>query len=102
MLGGLVALPAYVGGTIYANVHSRHEIENEFTRRRLVLPAMIAPGQTVQGSLFFRISPGPRNLALLHQHDNAYNKAVVDLAPLAGLHLAATPPATPAASSNSR
>lgn len=88
-LGGIVAVPAFVAGTIYSNVHHRHIIENEFARRRIVLPATIAPGQAVQGSLFFRISPGPRHLAFLVQYEGAYQKVVIDLAPLAGLHLRA-------------
>jgi hypothetical protein len=90
-LGGIVVLPAFVAGTIYSNVHSRHQIENEFARRHIVLPMPIAPGQTVQGSLFFQISPSPRQIAFLVQNDGAYQKVVVDLAPLAGLHLQAKP-----------
>ena len=86
--GGLIMLPAYVAGHIYVNVHSREKIQDEFTRRRLALPATIAPGATVQGSFFFRISPSPRHLSLLFQQDGAYDKALLDLAPLAGLHLA--------------
>lgn len=87
--GGMLALPAFAAGTIYSNVHHRHQIEDEFARRRIVLPAAIAPGQTLQGSLFFRISPGPRNIAFLVQIDGTYQKIVVELAPLAGLHLKA-------------
>ena len=89
--GGVLAMPVFVAGTIYSNVHHRHKIEDEFARRHLVLPALIPPGQTVQGSLFFRISPGPRQIAFLMQHDGAYLKVIVDLTPLAGLHLRAKP-----------
>lgn len=84
--GGLLAMPAFVAGTIYANVHQRHLVEEQFAKRRIVLPATIPPGQTAQGSLFFRISPGPRQLAFLVQYDGNYQKVVVGLAPLAGLH----------------
>jgi hypothetical protein len=84
--GGMLAMPAFVAGTIYANVHQRHLVEEQFAKRRIVLPSSIAPGQTVQGSFFFRISPGPRQLAFLIQYDGNYRKVVVDLAPLAGLH----------------
>jgi hypothetical protein len=90
-LGGMVALPAFVAGTIYSNVHHRHQIEDEFARRHIVLPATITPGQTLQGSLFFCVSPGPRSIAFLVQNDGAYQKVTVDLAPLAGLHLQAKP-----------
>ncbi|MBK8857139.1 MAG: hypothetical protein IPN11_05460 [Opitutaceae bacterium] len=84
--GGVLAMPAFVAGTIYANVHQRHLVEGQFAKRRIVLPATIPPGQAAQGSLFFRISPGPRQLAFLIQYDGGYRKVVVDLAPLAGLH----------------
>jgi len=84
--GGVLAMPAFVAGTIYANVHQRHLVEEQFAKRRVVLPATIPTGQTMQGSLFFRISPGPRQLAFLIQCDGSYQKVVVDLAPLAGLH----------------
>lgn len=87
-LGGVIALPAYVAGHIYVNVHSREKIQDEFTRRRLALPATIAPGATVQGSFFFRISPSPRHLSMLFQQDGAYDKVLLDLTTLAGLHLA--------------
>jgi len=84
--GGVLAMPAFVAGTIYANVHQRHLVEKQFAQRRIVLPTTIPPGQSVQGSLFFRISPGPKQLAFLIQYDGNYQKVVVDLAPLAGLH----------------
>ncbi len=90
-LGGVIAIPAYVAGTIYSNARHRHQIEAEFARRRLVPPLVIAPGRTVQGSFFFRLSPGPRDLTLLLQHDGSYQKVAVNLAPLANLHLRTKP-----------
>lgn len=96
--GGLIAFPAFVAGTIYANVHQRHAIEEKFAARRLKLPVTVPPGETLRGSLFFRISPGPRHLTLLVEQAGAYRKVVIDLAPLAGLHLqSTTPPAAGAA-----
>jgi hypothetical protein len=94
-VGGLILLPAFIGGTVYSNIHSRHAIEREFERRRLVLPATLVPGQLVQGSLFFRISPGPKRLTLRCHIDGEPREVVIDLTPLAGLHLktAAPPPA---------
>jgi len=96
--GGVIALPAFVAGTIYSNVHHRHRIEGKFAARRVKLPAVIAPGQTLQGSLFFRISPGPRQLTLLVEQAGTYRKVTIELAALAGLHLGnqpAPPPAKP-------
>ena len=41
---GLIALPIFVGGSIYRNVHGKNEVEREFALRRLALPAEIAAG----------------------------------------------------------
>ena len=92
-VGGLLFLPAFIGGTIYTNINNRHAIEREFARRRLVLPAALLPGQLVQGSLFFRISPGPQRLTLKCRIDDEPHDVVIDLAPIAGLHLKSPPAA---------
>jgi len=84
-------LPAFIGGTIYTNISSRHSIEREFARRRLVLPVVLVPGQLVQGSLFFRISPGPKRLTLKCRIDDEPRDVVIDLAPISGLHLKSPP-----------
>lgn len=86
-IAGVVFLPAVIGGTIYTNVSNRHAIEREFARRQLVLPVMLVPGQLVQGSLIFRISPGPQRLTLKCRVDDKPRDVIIDLAPLAGLHL---------------
>jgi hypothetical protein len=88
-----VTLPLVAVGTVVANIHSKHKVEAEFTRRRLGLPLTLAPGQTVQGSLFFRITPGPQRLALHGRTADQPCDLTVSLTPLAGLHLA-PPPAT--------
>ena len=98
--GLLVALPIAIGGTIYRNVSGRRDIEAEFTRRRLVLPLMLAPGQTAQGSLFFPITPGPRQLSLRVRAAAETFDAIIKLTPLAGLHL--TPATASTGSSTSR
>jgi hypothetical protein len=79
--------------SVVANVNSRHDIEAEYRRRRLALPLFLAPGQLTQGSFFFRISPGPRRLVLACRVGNEPRNVVVDLAPLAGLHLKSPGPA---------
>ena len=90
-VGGILFLPAFIGGTIYTNISSRHSIEREFVRRRLVLPVVLVPGQLVQGSLFFRISPGPKRLTLKCRIDDEPRDVVIDLAPISGLHLKSPP-----------
>ncbi len=92
---GAVALPAFIGGSIYANVSSRHEVEREFARRRLQLPVTLVAGQVAQGSLYFPITPGPRQLVLKGRAGKQPVEATLDLARLASLHLK-PPPATPA------
>lgn len=89
-----VAIPVY---TIVGNVNGRNNVEAEFKRRRLVLPAFLVPGQIMQGSLFFRVSPGPRQLTLQCRAGQEPREIIVDLKALADLHLK-TPPAAEIAS----
>jgi hypothetical protein len=80
----------YVGYAAVAgltNSMRRDAVEKEFDRRRLKFPLSIAPNQTVQGSLFFPISPGPQRLTLRLRAGPETIEPVVDLSPLAGLHL---------------
>ncbi len=87
------ALPALAGGTLYMNIHRKHQVEAEFNRRRLLLPLSIAPGRTAHGSLFFRITPSPQRLAFNFQADaGAPSDTAIELTPLAGLHLKAATP----------
>jgi hypothetical protein len=86
-VGFVVAVPVAIGGTIYRNFTGRRKVEAEFARRRLALPLTIKPGETVQGSLFFTITPGPRQLSLAYTTGGEARTVSVDLAPLAGLHL---------------
>lgn len=86
----------YVGYAAVAgltNVARRNAVEEEFEKRRLKLPLSIAPGQTVQGSLFFPISPGPQRLTLRVRADAGTIEPAFELLPLAALHLKnAAPP----------
>ncbi|MDP3071491.1 MAG: hypothetical protein Q8N18_14465 [Opitutaceae bacterium] len=92
-----VALPVLAGGTFYMNVRRKHQVEAEFTRRRLVLPLRLVPGQTVQGSLFFRVTPSPQRLVFSsHADDTPPRDTTIELLSLAGLHLKAPAPVAPA------
>jgi hypothetical protein len=82
-----VTLPVYAVGTVAMNYRRKHQVQDEFTRRRLVLPLTIAPGETAQGSLFFRITPSPRELVLHCRTDEAAHDVSVSLTALRGLHL---------------
>jgi len=89
LVGFAVAVPVYTALTVHKNRQGKHKIETEFARRRLVLPATLAPGQTVRGSLFFRISPGPRSLVLTWQTASTTGRGDIPTPQLAGLHLRA-------------
>jgi hypothetical protein len=91
---GMIGIPLVLLGSGVRTMVARHAITAEFDRRALALPLPLAPGETRTGSLFFPVTPGPTRLFLLLK-DTAGNgqDLVLDLAPLAGLHL---PPANPA------
>lgn len=83
----VVTLPLVALGSVGMNIHRKHQVEAEFKRRRLVLPLTLAPGQSVDGSLFFRATPSPRELTLHTGVGGAAGNVTVSLAPLASLHL---------------
>lgn len=89
---GAVAVPAFIGGSVYVNIARRHEIEGEFQRRRLALPVTLIPGQVLQGSVFFPVTPGPRQLVLRGREGRDAREVTIDLAPLSALHLKARAP----------
>ena len=88
-----IYLPVYAIGAIFLNTNRKHHIEEEFDRRRLRLPLMLASGQVAQGSLFFRITPGPQRLTLKCRVGDEPHDVVINLAPIAGLHLKSPPSA---------
>ncbi len=95
-LAGVVLLPAYAVGNVIRNKSSKRKIEAEFKRRRLVLPLTLASDALVEGSLFFRISPGPKHLALeFRAADASVSNLVIPLPGLANLHLTSPNPTAP-------
>jgi hypothetical protein len=93
----LVALPVYYVTVWYINSSNKAAVVAEFTRRRLALPLILAPGETRTGSLFFPMVPNPRALSLRWSSGTATGAASLGLESLHGLHvqataLAATPP----------
>jgi len=97
----MVALPAAAISTVAINLRRKHQVQDEFARRRLALPLTLAPGGTVQGSLFFRLTPSPRELILHGRADEAARDIPIPLTPLAGLHLRLPLPPRSAAPSES-
>lgn len=82
----VVALPV-VATKIVVDRKARHVVEAEFTRRRLALPLTIAPGATAHGSLFFCVTPSPQQLAFHCTVGDHELDPVIDLSPLAELHV---------------
>jgi len=94
---GIAAVPV-TAIAIYANNQKhRHQIEGEFSRRRLALPLALAPGESRRGSLFFPMTVGPRSLRLEWTEGAARKTSDLPLPMLAGMHLKAPP--VPAAKS---
>jgi hypothetical protein len=85
----LIPVVALVDVTTVAvmNHKNKQKVVAEFNRRRLPLPQTIAPGQTVAGSLFFPMTPGPQRLVLKGQSGAAPLDLTLELKPLASLHL---------------
>ena len=69
------------------NHHNKDKVQQEFARRRLVLPRTLGPGETVSGSLFFPMTPGPQRLILKAQSGEGPRELTLGLKPLADLHL---------------
>lgn len=87
----IIAAPIIILGTYSANAEARKQVEGEFQRRRLVLPATIQPGQVTHESLFFRITPGPQQLKLLFSGVEPGFDISVALTPLSDLHIDTKP-----------
>lgn len=69
------------------NRKNKVKVQQEFERRRLVLPLTVTPGATAAGSFFFPMTPGPQRLILKGKAGEAPFELVLELKPLAGLHL---------------
>jgi hypothetical protein len=69
------------------NHDNKKKIVTEFDRRRMVLPITVQAGQSVSGSLFFPMTPAPRQLVMSGQQNGRPVQLTLDLTPLADLHL---------------
>jgi len=76
-----------IGVVAAMNHNNKKKIVAEFDRRRLKFPLTIAPGQTLSGSLFFPMTPGPQRLIVKGRVEEATLELSLDLKLLAGLHL---------------
>jgi hypothetical protein len=83
----MLTLPIAAVGTVAMNYHGKRQVEKEFNRRRFALPLNLAPGETVQGSLFFRITPSLRELMFHCRVGETTQEISIPLAILEPLHL---------------
>lgn len=87
------AVPVVIVGSVFHNRSQKQKIEAEFQHRRLHLPRVLAPHETVRGSLFFRVSPGPRHLIARFREGATGEKSIaLSLQPLAELHFLSREP----------
>ena len=89
----VVPVIALVDITVVAimNHSNKEKVQAEFNRRRLVLPRTLPPGESVTGSLFFPMTPGPKRLMVKGRNQDTPVELTLELKPLAGLHLQPTP-----------
>ena len=76
-----------IGVVAIMNHNNKVAVQTEFARRRLKLPLTISPGSNAEGSLFFPMTPGPQRLVVKGRSGDTPFELVLDLKPLAGLHL---------------
>ena len=82
----VVALPVYYVVILSVNHSNKTAVTAEFTRRRLVLPLTLTPGELRTGSLFFPMAANPRSLSLQWLSGPARGDLVLSLETLHGLH----------------
>jgi hypothetical protein len=101
---GTYGVAAAVFAPIYAikaaefNAKGRKQVEADFSRRRLALPVPVAPGQVLQGSWYFPVTPAPRQLVVHYRAAGNAGDVTLALPPLAKLHVkpdAKSPPDAP-------
>ena len=83
---GLVAVPVTAIVILANNQKHRHQIDAEFSRRRLALPLVLAPGETRRGSLFFPMTVSPQGLRLDWTKTSGRGTTLLPLPMLAGMH----------------
>jgi hypothetical protein len=84
-----IAVPSVLLLGTEGDVEARQKIEDTFQARRLKLPRTVATAREARGSLFFPITPGPRQLRLVVRADGKLTAITIDLTAISHLHGAA-------------
>jgi hypothetical protein len=82
-------LPVYYTTVLAINYHNKHQVVDEFQRRRLAAPLTLAPGEARTVSLFFPMIRSPRALDLHGSSEAGETQASLPLEFLRDLHLPA-------------
>ena len=96
-----VLAPLYAVKAAEFNAKGRKQVEADFNQRRLALPVPVAPGQVLQGSWYFPVTPAPRQLVVRYRSAGGAGEVTLALPPLAKLHVkphAKSPPDAPSIS----
>lgn len=82
----LACSPIVVPLVVY-NKHTTKKTLGEMERRRITIPCALSPKQSVSGSVYFPMIPGPQQLVVRVMTATEPVELIIGLTPLAGLHL---------------
>jgi len=82
----LIAMPIAAAALADTNMTHEKKVAEEFTRRRLEMPAPVGAHGSVHGSLFFRVTPSPQLLRLTFRENGVLKTSTIRLSVLADLH----------------
>jgi hypothetical protein len=84
----VIAAPVYYFSKKHSDQKDREAIEREFSRRNLAHPVTLSGNATIQGSVFFPITPSPKALVVDCRMGSRMKVLKVSLKKLEGLHVA--------------
>ena len=97
-IAAAVIAPLYAIKAVEFNHRGRKLVEADFNRHRLPLPASVVPGQVLQGSWYFPVTPAPQRLVVRYRKADDTGEVRLALPPLATLRVkphAKRPPDAP-------
>lgn len=95
MVTAVFVLPVYYTTVVAIDYHNKHQVRDEFRRRRLAAPLILSPGETRTASLFFPMVRSPTALDLNWRSEGAAVQAALPLEFLRDLHMPAVADARP-------
>jgi hypothetical protein len=89
VLAAVFVVPVYYTTIVAIDYHNKHQVRDEFRRRRLAAPLILAPGETRTASLFFPMIRSPAALDLNWRSEAGQVQAALPLEFLRDLHVPA-------------